>query len=451
MKTLIRQIHTIVTCDDGDRILHGANLLLDGGVIASLDAADDAQADRVIDGRNLFVYPGLVNTHHHLYQYFTRNLPQVQGFALFDWLTALYGIWAGLDADIVYQSSLAGMAELMRYGCTTCFDHHYVFPTGQEGLIDAQFEAAAALGIRMHASRGSMSLSQKDGGLPPDSVVQPLEPILRDSRRLIETYHDPSPLSMRQVVLAPCSPFSVTAELMTESAALARAYGVRLHTHLCETKDEERYTLERTGLRPFAYMESLGWVGPDVFYAHGIHFNDAELRALADTGTGVAHCPCSNMKLSSGVMRLPEMLRLGVPVGLAVDGSASNDASNLLEEIRTAYLLHRLTAGDDAPTGYALLKLATRGGARLLGRNDIGRLAVGCAADLFAIRMDRPELLCAGRDAANLFGTVGYHRAADYVFVNGRLTVEDGALLRVDEARLQAGAAAAVRRLLEKS
>lgn len=224
MKTLIRQIHTIVTCDDGDRILHGANLLLDGGVIASLDAADDAQADRVIDGRNLFVYPGLVNTHHHLYQYFTRNLPQVQGFALFDWLTALYGIWAGLDADIVYQSSLAGMAELMRYGCTTCFDHHYVFPTGQEGLIDAQFEAAAALGIRMHASRGSMSLSQKDGGLPPDSVVQPLEPILRDSRRLIETYHDPSPPV--HAAGGPCALLSVLGDGRTDDRE--RGAGARL-------------------------------------------------------------------------------------------------------------------------------------------------------------------------------------------------------------------------------
>lgn len=451
MKTLLQNIHTLVTCDDEDRILHGTDLLLDGGAVAAIAPGLDAPDARVIDGRALLVYPGLVNTHHHLYQYFTRNLPEVQGMELFDWLTALYGIWANLDADAVYQSSLAGMAELMRFGCTTCFDHHYVFPAGQTGLIDAQFEAAAALGIRLHASRGSMSLSKKDGGLPPDSVVQETDAILADSRRLIETYHDPSPLSMRQVVLAPCSPFSVTADLLRESAALARAYGVRLHTHLCETKDEERFTLARTGLRPFAYMESLGWVGPDVFYAHGIHFNDAELAALAETGTGVAHCPCSNMKLSSGVMRLPEMLRLGVPVGLAVDGSASNDASNLLEEIRTAYLLHRLTAGDAAPTGYELLRLATRGGARLLGREDIGRLAVGCAADLFAIRMDRPELLCASRDAANLFGTVGCHRAADYVFVAGRLTVEHGALLTVDEERLQRDGAAACRRLLARA
>lgn len=448
MKTLFKRVHTLITCDDQDRVLHDVDVLLDGTAITGIGRLGDVRADQVIDGQNLFVYPGLINTHHHLYQYFTRNLPEVQGFELFDWLTALYDIWKGLNAKTVYHSSIAGMGELMRFGCTTCFDHHYVFPAGQDGLIDAQFEAAEALGIRMHASRGSMSLSKKDGGLPPDSVVQAVDPILRDSARLIEQYHDASRFSMRQVVLAPCSPFSVTADLLKESAVLARQYGVRLHTHLCETRDEERFTLETVGMRPYAYMQSLGWTGPDVFYAHGIHFNDEELRSLADTQTGVAHCPCSNMKLSSGVMRLPEMLRLGVPVGLAVDGSASNDASNLLEEIRTAYLLHRLTWGNGAPTGYDLLKLATRGSARLLGREDIGQIAEGCAADLFAIRFDRMELLCADRDAKNLFGTVGYHRAADYVFVNGRMTVKDGELLTIDEARAHIEGKAAVQNLL---
>lgn len=449
MKTLLKHVHTLVTCDDSDRVLTGVDVLLDGPAIAAIGEGLSADGAAVIDAKDLFVYPGLVNTHHHLYQYFTRNLPAVQGFELFDWLTALYEIWKGLNADTVYYSSLAGMGELMRYGCTTCFDHHYVFPAGADGLIDAQFAAAERLGMRMHASRGSMSLSKKDGGLPPDSVVQAVDPILRDCARLIEAYHDPSRFSMRQMVVAPCSPFSVTAELLRESAILARQYGVRLHTHLCETKDEERFTIEKTGMRPFAYMESLGWTGPDVFYAHGIHFNDAELRTLAATGTGVAHCPCSNMKLASGVMRLPEMLELGVPVGLAVDGSASNDASNLLEELRTAYLLHRLTSGDRAPTGYTLLKIATRGSARLLGRDDIGQIAVGCAADLFAIRCDRMELLCADRDAANLFGTVGYHRPVDYVFVNGCMTVKDGELLSIDSERTHADGAAEVRRLLE--
>jgi len=450
MKTLLKNIHTLVTCDDADRVLHGIDLLIDGSAIQKIGRLEEAEsaADRIINASNLFVYPGLINTHHHLYQYFTRNLPAVQGFELFDWLRALYEIWKHLDAETVRCSSLAGMGELMKYGCTTCFDHHYVFPAGAGDLIGAQFEAASALGIRMHASRGSMSLSKKDGGLPPDSVVQDVDTILKDSARLIDTYHDASLFSMRQVVLAPCSPFSVTADLLRESAILARQYGVRLHTHLCETKDEEAFTLEKVGMRPYAYMQSLGWTGSDVFYAHGIHFNDEELQDLARTQTGVAHCPCSNMKLSSGVARIPEMLELGIPVGLAVDGSASNDASNLLHELRTAYLLHRLTAGEKAPSGYDLLKVATRGSAKLLGRSDLGQLACGKAADLFAIRRDRTELLCAEKDPKNLLGTVGWNLPCDLVIVNGKETVRDGKLLTVDEERLQRDGAAAVERLL---
>lgn len=449
MKTLLKNVRTIVTCDDADAVLHGTDVLLDGGVIAGIGTFEQTQTDETIDAGALILYPGLVNTHHHLYQYFTRNLRKVQGLELFDWLTALYGIWANLNEETVRLSSLCGMAELMKYGCTTCFDHHYVFPRGAGDLLGAQFDAAETLGIRMVSSRGSMSLSRKDGGLPPDSVVQTTDEILKDSRHAIETYHDASPYSMRQVVLAPCSPFSVTGDLMRETAALARSYGVKLHTHLCETKDEERFTLEKFGMRPLAYMESVEFVGSDVFYAHGVHFNDAELSFLADTRTGVAHCPCSNMKLSSGVARVPEMLRLGVPVGLAVDGSASNDASNLLDEIRVAYLLHRLNSGDDAPSGYDLLKMATRGSASLLGRDKLGQIAVGCAADLFAIRSDRVELVCAERDEANLFGTVGYHLPADFVWVNGNLTVRNGELTNIDEKRLAAESRAEVARLVE--
>ena len=449
MKTLLKDIHTLVTCDDGDRVLHGVDVLFDGGTVAQIGSVDPALADETVDASRLIVYPGLVNTHHHLYQYFTRNLKSVQGLELFDWLTALYGIWAHLNEETVRLSSLCGMAELLKYGCTTCFDQHYVFPRGAGDLLGAQFGAAETLGIRMVASRGSMSLSKKDGGLPPDSVVQTTDEILHDSREAIERFHDPAPLSMKQVALAPCSPFSVTGEVMRQSAALARSCGVRLHTHLCETKDEERFTLEKFGMRPLAYMESVDFTGSDVFYAHGIYFNDGELRFLADTGTGVAHCPCSNSKLSSGVARVPEMLRLGVPLGLAVDGSASNDASNLLEEIRTAYLMHRLRWGKDAPSGYDLLKIATRGSARLLGREKLGLIAAGCAADAFAIRCDRAELACAERDEANLFGTVGYHRPADYVWVNGKLTVKDGAVLTLDEDKLAVESRSEVKRLLE--
>ncbi len=449
MKTLLQNARCIVTCDDSDSILRGADVLIQDGVIAAIGRLGKAEADEVIDASRMILYPGLINTHHHLYQYFTRNLRHVQNLELFDWLTALYDIWAHLNEDTVRLSSLSGMGELMKYGCTTCFDHHYVFPNGAGDLLAAQFSAAEALGIRMVSSRGSMSLSRKDGGLPPDSVVQTTDEILRDSRTAIERYHDASDFSMRQVVLAPCSPFSVTADLMKESAKLARSYGVRLHTHLCETMDEERFTENTRGMRPLAYMESVDFVGSDVFYAHGIYFNDQELQFLADTGTGVAHCPCSNMKLSSGVARIPDMLRLDVPVGLAVDGSASNDASNLMEEMRAAYLMHRLRYGALAPSGYDLLKLATRGSARLLGRKKLGQIAEGFAADLFAIRYDRLEMSGAERDEANLFGTVGYHLPADAVWVGGRMTVKDGALLNIDEDQTAAASRAEIDRLLK--
>lgn len=433
---LIRHIAQLVTCDDSDRILQNADLYCEDGFIKTIGHDLDVPADRVIDGSHMFCYPGLVNTHHHLYQVFSRNLPQVQNMELFDWLRTLYEIWKNLDADVIRLSSLTGMGELMKHGCTTCFDHHYVFPTGSGDLLGAQFAAADELGIRMYASRGSMDLSKKDGGLPPDSVVQAVDEILRDSVHAIETYHDASYGAMHRVALAPCSPFSVSAELLRQSAVLARQYGVRLHTHLCETKDEEDFMLAREGVRPLAYMERLGWIGSDVWFAHGIHFNDEELRLLAQTGTGVAHCPISNMKLSSGVARIPEMLALGVPVGLAVDGSASNDGSSLLEELRVAYLLHRLTSSRQAPTGYDVLKMATRGSARLLGRDDIGQLSEGKCADLFMIDARRLELVGCGCDAGSVLGTVGIRGPVDYTVVQGRVTVEGGHLVTVDEARL---------------
>ena len=433
---LIRHIAQLVTCDDRDRILQNADLYCEDGFIKTIGHDLDVPADRVIDGSHMFCYPGLVNTHHHLYQVFSRNLPQVQNMELFDWLRTLYEIWKNLDADVIRLSSLTGMGELMKHGCTTCFDHHYVFPAGSGDLLGSQFAAADELGIRMYASRGSMDLSKKDGGLPPDSVVQTVDEILRDSVHAIETYHDASYGAMHRVALAPCSPFSVSAELLRQSAVLARQYGVRLHTHLCETKDEEDFMLAREGVRPLAYMERLGWIGSDVWFAHGIHFNDEELRLLAQTGTGVAHCPISNMKLSSGVARIPEMLALGVPVGLAVDGSASNDGSSLLEELRVAYLLHRLTSSRKAPSGYDVLKMATRGSARLLGRDDIGQLAVGKCADLFLIDSRRLELVGCGCDAGSVLGTVGVRGPVDYTVVHGRVTVEHGRLVSVDEARL---------------
>jgi cytosine/adenosine deaminase-related metal-dependent hydrolase len=277
MSLLIKNIKTLVTCDSQDRVREGVNLFIENGLIKNI-GIEVFDADEVIDAKDMIVYPGLINTHHHLYQTFTRNLPQVQNMELFDWLKTLYEIWKGLTPDAIRYSSYVGMGELMKHGCTTCFDHHYVFPQNTSGeLIDIQFEAAKDLGIRMHASRGSMSLSKKDGGLPPDSVVQTVDKILLDSERLIKKYHDTSENSMSQIVLAPCSPFSVTGDLMKESAILARKYGVRLHTHLAETLDEEAFTLKKFNMRPLEYMESLGWIGEDVWFAHGIHFNNAEL------------------------------------------------------------------------------------------------------------------------------------------------------------------------------
>jgi len=446
---LIQNIAQLVTCDDGDRVLSGVDLYCEDGFIRSIGQGLDVQADKVIDGRHMLCYPGLVNTHHHLYQVFSRNLPQVQNMELFDWLRTLYEIWKKLDQEVVYLSSLTGMGELMKYGCTTCFDHHYVFPAHAGDLLGAQFAAADALGIRMYASRGSMDLSRKDGGLPPDSVVQTVDEIMADSVRAIEKYHDPALGAMHRVALAPCSPFSVSAELLRQSAILARQYGVRLHTHLCETKDEERYMLEREGVRPLAYMEKLGWLGGDVWFAHGIHFNDDELRLLAETGTGVAHCAISNMKLSSGVARIPEMLALGVPVGLAVDGSASNDGSCLLEEMRVAYLLHRLHSHEKAPGGYDILKMATRGSARLLGRDDIGCLAVGKCADLFLVDQRRLELVGAALDPKSVLCTVGLRAPVDYTVVHGKITVAEGRLVTVDEDALAEKAEARCHTYLE--
>ena len=430
---LIRNLSSLVTCNDSDEVLQNVDLYCEDGVIRAIGQNLPQKADREIDGTHLLCYPGLINTHHHLYQQFSRNLPQVQNMELFDWLRTLYEIWKNLDTKVIRYSGLTGMGELMKNGCTTCFDHHYVFPAGSGDLIGMQLATADELGMRMVSSRGSMDLSVKDGGLPPDSVVHSVDEIMKDSARLIEQYHDPSFGSMHQIVLAPCSPFSVSSELLRQSAIVARQYGVRLHTHLCETKDEENFMLSRYNMRPLEYMASLGWIGDDVWYAHGIHFTTEELDILAQTGTGVAHCPVSNMKLSSGIARIPEMLERGVKVGLAVDGSASQDGSDLLEEIRICFLLHRLNSSEKAPSGYDVLKMATRGSASLLGRTDIGSIEVGKCADFFMVDSRRLELVGATYDPKNVFGTVGLRSAVDYTVVNGKVTVDNGQLVNIDE------------------
>jgi cytosine/adenosine deaminase-related metal-dependent hydrolase len=437
MSLLLRNIQAVVTCDGNDTVYEKADIFCEGGLIREIGSSLGYSADRVIDCTGMLCYPGLVNTHHHFYQIFSRNLPQVQGMQLFDWLTSLYEIWKKLDPETVYLSSQCALALLMKSGCTTAFDHHYVFP-GESSidLLEAQFEAARSIGARMAASRGSMNLSRKDGGLPPDSVVQTTDKILKDSVDAVERFHDASYGSMRTVALAPCSPFSASGDLYRESARLARSLGVRLHTHLCETIDEENYTIDAFGMRPLEYMRSLGFIGDDVWYAHGIWFNDEELDILAATGTAVAHCPASNMKLASGAARIPDMLRRGIPVSLAVDGSASNDGSDLLEEMRIGYLLGRVTYGDDAPTAYDYLKMATVGGAKTLGRTDIGSIEIGKCADMFLIDTGRLDLIGAAYSPKTMPAAVGLCGPVDYTVVNGEVTVEKGRLTKMDEEAL---------------
>ena len=452
-RLIIRSISATVSCDANDTVYKNADITIENGRIASIGkCAEPTEADSVIDGSHMLCYPGLINTHHHFYQYFSRNLPQVQNMELFDWLKALYEIWKGIDRETVFCSSALAMAELMKWGCTTAFDHHYVFPKNAGRLlIDEQFRAADAVGMRFAASRGSMDLSKKDGGLPPDSVVQTIDEILEDSRRLAAEYHDPAFGSMRTVALAPCSPFSVSGELMKQSAILARELGLRLHTHLAETKDEEIYTLSRFNMKPYDYIESLGWTGSDVWYAHGIHFTDDELVRIAKSGSGIAHCPISNMKLASGVAKVPRMLELNIPVGLAVDGSASNDGSNMLDEMRAGYLLHRLTSAENAPSGYDMLKIATVGGARLLGRSDIGHIAPGMAADMFLVDTRRAELTGATLDPKSMLSTVGLKAPVDLTIINGRVTVSAGRLTAQDEESLSRRGRAAVEKYLGAS
>jgi cytosine/adenosine deaminase-related metal-dependent hydrolase len=353
----------------------GDDILIRDNRIVRIAANITDSTDRTIDGSNCVVVPGFVNTHHHFYQTLTRNLPAVQNAELFDWLTYLYEIWKHLDEEAVYYSSLLAMAELLKTGCTTSTDHHYLYPQNVKGdLVGTQFKAAANLGMRFSPTRGSMSLSQKDGGLPPDSVVQTTTEILEDSQRVIRQYHDDSELSMRRIMLAPCSPFSVTAELLQETALLGRKHGVRLHTHVAETVDENEYCLETCTLRPLELMEDCDFIGPDVSFAHGIYFNDDELKRIAATDTSIAHCPTSNMRLGSGICRVTEMLPMGINVALAVDGSASNDSSDMLGEIRNALLLQRVQYGASALTTMDVMKMASENGARLLGFEKIGKI-----------------------------------------------------------------------------
>ncbi|MGB5932529.1 MAG: 8-oxoguanine deaminase [Anaerolineae bacterium] len=427
---LVREAELLVTMDEKRWEIRGGSILIEGNRIVAVGPTSEVpqEADRVIDARGKMILPGLVNTHHHLYQTLTRCLPATQNAPLFDWLKSLYPIWANLTAEGVYVSALIGLAELLLSGCTTSLDHLYIFPNRLR--LEEEIWAARELGIRFHPCRGSMSLGESEGGLPPDEVVEDEGAILADCRRVIEGHHDAEPYSMCRVLIAPCSPFSVSADLMRSSAELARSYGVRLHTHVAETLDEEEFCLERYGCRPVQYAADLGWVGEDVSYAHGIYLNDEEIGLLAQTGTGVAHCPTSNMLLGSGIAPVRKMLREGVKVGLAVDGSASNDSGHMLAEARMAMLLQRVKGGPQALSARCALEMATLGGAQLLGREDIGSLEVGKAADLIAIDVNRLEYAGAGDlVAAAVFCAPA---KVDFSMVNGRLVVEEGRLTAME-------------------
>lgn len=431
---LVKNIHTLITMDSQRREIANGALLMQDNVIEQVGTTQELPqtADEVLDLQGRYVVlPGLVNTHHHFFQVLTRAIPSAQNCDLFHWLQALYPIWSNLTAEGVYVSAQMAAAELMLSGCTTASDHLYLYPN--DCTLDDEIRAMQDIGLRFHASRGSMSVGESQGGLPPDSLVEQEDAILKDSQRLIEQYHDNDRHAMLRITLAPCSPFSVTQDLMRESAAMARSYtGVRLHTHLAENKSDVDYSLATFGLIPGDYAESVGWLGQDVWHAHCVQLSDDSIAKFGRTGTGVAHCPCSNMRLASGIAPIRKMLNHKVPVGLGVDGSASNDAGNLLQEARTAFLLARVGSCDAATmTAREALELATIGGARVLGRDDIGSLAPGMSADFIAVNLDRPQLAGAHHDvvAALLLCQVS---AVDYSFINGRKVVDQGRLTTVE-------------------
>jgi 8-oxoguanine deaminase len=455
---LIKNATFLVTMDDHHREIPEGGLFVRDGFIEQVGPTSvlPEAADEVLDLRGHLLLPGLINTHHHFYQTLTRAIPPAQDANLFNWLKTLYPIWARLTPEDIFISTQTALAELALSGCCTASDHLYVFPNGAR--LDDEIAGALVTGVRLQASRGSMSLGESKGGLPPDSVVEPEEKILADSQRLIQQYHDPKAGAFIQIVLAPCSPFSVSGELMKQSAILGREYGVHLHTHLAETEDEEAFCLQKFGHRPVPYMQSVDWIGEDVWFAHAVYVNGEEAKIFAMNGCGVAHCPSSNMRLASGIAPVKAYLAAGVKVGLGVDGSASNDGSNMLGEVRQAMLVSRLKEGISGfsltndpsrklMTAREALWLGTRGGAAVLGRSDIGSLEVGKCADFFAINLNRLDYAGALEDpvAAVVFCQPV---RADYTVVGGKFVVREGHLVTMDEIKLVERHNQAAKRLL---
>ena len=429
---LIHNIHTLITMKADRRPLtNGAIFVRDNsiefaGPIGDLPP-DRSTADRIIDARDMIIMPGMVNTHHHLYQTLTRCI--AVNSVLFDWLKTLYPIWARMNGEAIYISALTGMAELILSGCTTSSDHLYLFPNGAK--LDDEIRAAQEIGLRFHAARGSMSLGESKGGLPPDSVVEDEKAILKDCVRVIEQYHDPKPGAMIRVVVAPCSPFSVTPDLMRDAAALARQYNVQLHTHLAETFDEDDFCKQMFGVLPVEYAEQVNWLGDDVWYAHSVHVRKQDIDLMARTQTGAAHCPTSNMRLASGIAPIRAMIDCGVPVGLGVDGSASNDGSHMLYEARQAMLLQRVMGNPAGLTGLEALELATLGGAKVLGRDDIGSIEPVKCADFIGFKLNRLDYAGAQHDPQSALVFCAPQRV-DLSVINGKIIVEDGELRTID-------------------
>jgi len=435
MKTVIRDIDIIATFNRNlDEIKNGWIYIKDN-VIKEIGSGmpPDFKKDREISGKGMLVLPGFVNTHHHFYQSLFRAVPEVQSAKLFDWLTFLYEKWKNIDEEAVMVSAVTAIMEMMKSGVTTTSDHLYLFPKGHPNLFDAEIEGADITGVRFYGTRGSMSLSKKDGGLPPDSVVQTEEEILRDSERVIKKYHDASRFSMHRVALAPCSPFSVTEELMKETFTLAKKYDILLHTHLAETGDEEKFCLSKVGLRPVDYMEKLGWLNSNVWFVHLVHLSDRDIKKLSDHSVGMAHCPTSNMRLGSGIAPVFKMKNTAIRIGLGLDGSSSNDTGNFLLEIRNALLLQRVKYGPDALTPREALYLGTMGGANVLKmEKEIGSIERGKAADIIGFKLNRLEFAGGLSDpVASL--VLCDAKSVDFSMINGEVVIEDGHFTKLDE------------------
>ena len=450
-RLMIKNAGAIVTCDGSDRVLRGADMLIEGPAIVRIGAGIDAAGAEILDARGAFVYPGLVNTHHHFFQTFVRNLMTVDypNLSVLDWIGKIYEIFKLIDSDAIYYSSLVAMADLLKHGCTCAFDHQYCFPraAGKE-LVDRQMDAAGLIGIRYHAGRGANTLPKSEGSTVPDEMLESTDEFLADCDRLIGKYHDESPFSMRQIVVSPCQPINCRRETFVESLAFARSKGVRLHTHLGE--GENAPMVDRWGMRTLAWCEELGFVGPDVWYAHGWELRPDEYRVMASTKTGLSHCPAPAVLGGFPILDIPAMLAAGMDLGLGCDGSATNDSSSLLDSLRMAYLMQAYHSKErgSCPSPYQMLKIATAGGARLLGRADLGSLEPGKAADLFMVDTRKLELAGATHDPASLLARTAVTGPVKLTMVNGKVVYSDGRIAGVDEEELAAKAEAACTRAI---